>query len=178
MLYNHHRRNPLRMSYLPTEFPNPSHLLGARQNSSPGWINKKTDNVTLSLFLWFTPVFFQAISAKHFQQMQDEATSSASHRPTQLVHTNTMVGQLHTNTKDMAGQIHTDPKEITGKPAIISTQAIQSVISSAVDRPIELIHTDIKDMARQTDIKRVVLHTNNECDITNAKTEDSSTFTE
>ena len=121
--------------------------------------------------------------------MQDEATTSASHRPTQLAHTNTMggqihtnikdmAGQIHTNTKDMAGQIQTDTKEITGQPAKISTQAIQSVISNSVDRPIELIHTDIKDMARQTDIKRVVLHTNNECDITNAKTEDSSTFTE
>ena len=162
------------MSYLPTEFPNPSHLLGARQNSSPGWINiKQTMSPFLSSFglLLF---FFQAISAKHFQQMQDEATTSASHRPTQLAHTNTMAGQLHTNTKDMAGQIHTDTKEITGKPAIISTQAIQSVISSAVDRPIELIHTDIKDMTRQTDIKRVVLHTNNKSDITSAKTEDSS----
>ena len=41
MLYNLHRRNPLRMSYLPTEFQNPSHLLGARQNSSPGWIKIK-----------------------------------------------------------------------------------------------------------------------------------------
>ena len=121
--------------------------------------------------------------------MQDEATTSASHRPTQLAHTNTMAvqihsntkdmaGQINTNTKDMAGQIHTDTTEITGQPAIISTQAIQSVISSAVDRPIELIHTDIKDMARQTDVKRVVLHTNNESDITSAKTEDSSTFTE
>ena len=98
--------------------------------------------------------------------MQDEATTSASHRPTQLAHTNTMAEQIHTNTKDMAGQIHTDTKEITGQPAIISTQAIQSVISSAVDRPIELIHTDIKDMARQTDIKRGVFHTNDESDIT------------
>ena len=166
------------MSHLPTEFPNPSHLLGARQNSSPGWINKKQIMSPFLSSFGLLLFFFQAISAKHFQQMQDEATTSSSHRPTQLAHTNTMADQIHTNTKDMAGQIHTDTKEITGQPAIISTQAIQSVISSAVDRPIELIHTDIKDMARQTDVKRVVLHTNNESDITSAKTEDSSTFTE